>query len=139
MIIFAFRRQAVMTVAFDLVAKRANLLAMAQIATFAHIDVAPFQLERGVGAHAVDMLDRAPDPKERRDLHRPADRHHDQYPDQQQDGVAFQPTMVHRAGSAIIALGRETAGTPLRTVFHRLKAMISVPARYRAPPMARMM
>src|SRR3546814_7521319 len=68
MVVHAFRRQAVMAIAFDLVAERADHLAVAAIAALADIDVAPRQFERGIGPHAVDLFDRIVDPEQGRDL-----------------------------------------------------------------------
>src|SRR3546814_5911425 len=73
MVVHAFRRQAVMAIAFDLVAERADHLAVAAIAALADIDVAPRQFERGIGPHAVDLFDRIVDPEQGRDLDDAAD------------------------------------------------------------------
>src|SRR3546814_5205312 len=53
MVVHAFRRQAVMAIAFDLVAERADHLAVAAIAALADIAVAPRQFERGVRRSVV--------------------------------------------------------------------------------------
>src|SRR3546814_20130365 len=49
MVVHALGRQAVMAVTLDLVAQRADLLAVAEIAALAEIDVATGQLERRTG------------------------------------------------------------------------------------------
>ena len=139
MVVLALRRQTVMAIALDFVPQCADLLAMTEIAAFPDIDIAALQFERRIGPHAVDMLDRAVDPEERGDLDGAADRDHDQDSDQQKDRIAFQPIMVHRAGSTISAIGTVSFGESAVAVFQRLKAMISVPARYSPPPIARMM
>ena len=72
-----------MAVAFDLVAQRPDHLRVAHVAAFADIDLPARELERRVGPHALDALDRALDEEERRDLHEAADRDDDQNADQQ--------------------------------------------------------
>ena len=67
-----------MAIAFDLVAQRTNHLTVTGIATFPHIDVAASKLERGVGAHALHLLDRALEIEQWCDLDEPADGHHHQ-------------------------------------------------------------
>jgi hypothetical protein len=52
-------------IALDLVAERADHLAVADIAALADVDVAPGQFERGVGAHPLHLLDRVVDPEQR--------------------------------------------------------------------------
>ncbi len=79
-----------MAVALDLVAQRADHLAMADIATLADIDVAAGELQRRVGTHAVNLLDRAVHPKEWRNLHRAADSDDDEDADQQEDRIFFE-------------------------------------------------
>jgi hypothetical protein len=46
---------------------------VADIAALADVDVPPGQLERGVGAHALHILDGVLEVEERCDLHDPAD------------------------------------------------------------------
>ena len=77
-VVHALGGEAVMAVALDLVAERADHLAVAGVAALADVDVAAGQLERGVGAHALDLLDRGVDPEQRRDLDDAADRDHDE-------------------------------------------------------------
>ena len=62
-----------MAVALDLVAERADHLAMTEVATLAHIDVAAGKLERRVGPHAFDLLDGRGEPEQGRDLEQAAD------------------------------------------------------------------
>jgi hypothetical protein len=64
-------RQAVVAVALDLVAHRADHLAVAVVAALADVDLAPGQLERAVGAHPLDFLDRVLEVEQRHDLHDP--------------------------------------------------------------------
>ena len=78
MVVHAFGGEAVVAVAFDLVADRADHLAMAIVAALAKVDVAARQLERGIGPHAFDLLDRRVEEKERRDLDQAADGDDDQ-------------------------------------------------------------
>src|SRR3546814_1467968 len=73
-VVHALRRQAVVAIAFDLVAERTDHLAVAGIAALAHVDVAPGEFERRIGPHPVDLFDRVVDPEQRRDLDDAADR-----------------------------------------------------------------
>ena len=118
-VIHALRRQAVMAVAFDFIAQGADLLAMTDIAAFAHIDVAALEFQRRIGTHAADLLHRAAHPEQRSDFHGAADGDHQDDADQQEDGVLFQPGVVHYTASAARTAGVVT-GTPWRTVFHKL-------------------
>jgi hypothetical protein len=61
-------------VALDLVAEGPDHLAMAGVAALADVEVAAGELERAVGAHALDPLDRALDREQRHDLDQAADR-----------------------------------------------------------------
>ena len=61
MVVHALGGEAVVAVALDLVAQRADHLAVAAVAALADVDVAPGQLERRVGPHALHLLDRALD------------------------------------------------------------------------------
>ena len=79
-----------MAIAFDLVTERTDHLAVAVVTAFADIDVAPGQLERGVGAHTLDFLDRVVDPEQRRDLDDAADRHRDEGKGGEQRDVALE-------------------------------------------------
>src|SRR5215831_8557700 len=69
MVVHALRRQRVMSVTLDLVAQRPDHLRMAQIATFAHIDVASGEFERRIGTHALHLFDRALEIEQRRYFH----------------------------------------------------------------------
>ena len=46
-----------MAVALDLVAERADHLAVAEIAAFADVNVAAGKLERRIGPHTLDLFD----------------------------------------------------------------------------------
>ena len=89
-VVHALGGEAVVAVAFHLVAERADHLAVVDVAAFAHIDVAPRLLERSVRPHTVDLLDRVVDPEERRNLDRAADGHRDEGEDRQKRDVALQ-------------------------------------------------
>ncbi len=78
------------TVTLDLVAHRANHLAMAEIAALADVDVAAGELERRVGPHALHLLDRALEVEERHDLDEAADRDDDQDADDEEDRVPLE-------------------------------------------------
>ncbi len=58
MVVHRLGREAVVAVAFDLVAERADHLAVADVAALADVDVAAREFERRVGAHALHLLDR---------------------------------------------------------------------------------
>ena len=79
-----------MTVALDLVAQRADHLRVAEIAALSHVDVAAGELERRVGPHAVDLLDRVLQVEQRHDLDETADRDHDQDADDENDRVLLE-------------------------------------------------
>src|SRR5690606_12942096 len=81
--------KAVMAVALHLVAERTHHLAVTVVAALPYIDVAARQLQRGVGAHALDLLDRVLHPEERHDLHDAADDDGDEGEDREQRDVAF--------------------------------------------------
>ena len=66
-IVLRFHRQRVRSVTVDLVAQGTDHLAVAGIAAFADIDVAPGLLERRVDAHVGRILDRGVDGEERGD------------------------------------------------------------------------
>ena len=74
-----------MAVALDLVAKRADHLAVADIAALADVDVAPGELERRIGPHALHLLDGRGEPVERRDLDDAADGDGDEDADEEKD------------------------------------------------------
>ena len=59
MVVHAFGRQGIVAIAFDLIAQRPDHLRVAEVATFANVDVAPSQLERRVRPDAIDHLDGA--------------------------------------------------------------------------------
>ena len=80
-----------MAVALDLVAERADHLAVAAVAALADIDVAPGQLERGIGPDALDLLNRRLDPEQGRDLDDTADRDHDERQCAKQRDVPLDP------------------------------------------------
>src|SRR3546814_528254 len=90
MVIHAFRCQAVVAIAFDLVAERTDHLAVAGVAALAHVNVAPREFERRIGPHSIDFLDRVVDPEQRRDLDDAADRDGDQRKEAEQADIAFE-------------------------------------------------
>src|SRR3954468_12140242 len=79
-----------MAVALDLVAHRADHLAVAEIAALADVDVAPGELEGRVGPHPLDLLDRALEVEQRHDLDEAADCDDDQDADDEDDGVLLE-------------------------------------------------
>ena len=90
LVVHALGRERIMAVALDLVAQRADHLRMAEVAAFAHIDVAAGELERRIGPHAVDLLDRVLQVEQRHDLDEAADRDHDQDADHKDDRVLLE-------------------------------------------------
>src|SRR5437870_5780193 len=76
-----------MAVALHLVAERPDHLAVAEVASLAHVDVASGELERRVRAHALDLLDRVVEIEERRDFDDTADSHDQQGSDEKKCGV----------------------------------------------------
>ena len=61
MIVFGFYRERIRTVAFNLVAQRADHLRMTGIAAFANIDIASGKLEGRIEAHVRRIFDRLMD------------------------------------------------------------------------------
>ena len=124
-VVHAFGGEAVMAIAFDLVAERPDHLAVAVVAALAHVDVAARQLERGVGAHPLHLLDGRIDPEQRRDLDDAADGDGDQREQAEQRDVALQRAVRkarvgriwgrfgHGGASLIRRVGRRADG-PLR-------------------------
>src|ERR1700730_17451486 len=76
-----------MAVALDLVAQRPDHLRMTEIAALAHVDRATGELERRVGTHALDLLDRAFEVEQRSDLDDAPDRDDQQDADDEKDRV----------------------------------------------------
>src|SRR5215472_13087549 len=90
MVVHAFRRQRIMPVALDFVAQRPDHLRVTEITSFAYVDRAPCQLERRIGPHAIDLLDRALEIEERCDLDDAADGDYEQNADDQKDRILFE-------------------------------------------------
>ncbi len=93
MVIHALGGEAVMAVALDLVAKRADHLTMADVAAFADIDVASSKLERRIRPHALHLLDGRAQPIKRSNLDDAADGNGDQDAYEEEDGAPFQYLM----------------------------------------------
>ncbi len=83
-----------MAVALDLVAQRADHLAVAKVAAFAHVDVAAGEFQRRVGPHALHGFDGALQVEERDDLNQAADRDHDEDAEHEEDRVLLQDMML---------------------------------------------
>ena len=144
-VVHALGRERVMAVAFDLVAQRTDHLRMAEIAAFAHIDVAAGELERRIGPHTVDLFDRVLEVEQRHDLDQAADRDHDQDADEENDRVlledcVFVPERHCQSPpySAATSRGAGSATSAAFTVFQRFHTISSAPERNRMPPSARM-
>ena len=110
-VVHALGGEAVVAVALDLVAERADHLAVADVAALADVDVAAGQLERRVGPHALDLLDRV-----LRDRTAARSRRCRRWSttrseaDEQQRGVAFSMTSrVYRACPSVWLLTRPAA------------------------------
>src|ERR1035438_6709722 len=136
-----------MAVALDLVAQRADHLRMAEIAAFAHIDVAPGELERRIGTHAVDLFDRVLQIEQRHDLDQSADGDDDQNADHQNDRILFEDGVFlpkrhclcpppYSAGASTTPA--DSTASAEFTVFQRFHTMTSAPMRNSRPPSARM-
>ena len=93
MVVLGLHRERVGAVALDLVAQRADHLAVAGVAALADVDVAPGQLQRRVEAHVRRLLDRLVDGEERRDLDDAADAGGGDDRDHEADGGAFELAM----------------------------------------------
>ena len=99
MVVHALGGEAVVAVALGLVAERPDHLAVAVVAALADVDVAAHQLERAVGPHALDLLDRALDREQRRDLDDAADRDRDQGQDEQQEAAGLDLLVAAQAAT----------------------------------------
>ena len=83
-----------MAVAFQFITEGAHHLAMAQIATFAHIDIAPHLLEWCVGPHALYAFNGGFHCKKRHNLHQTADGNRQQRQHTHQDNIAFNDAVI---------------------------------------------
>ena len=107
MVVHALGGERVVAVALDLVAQRPDHLAVADVAALADVDVAAGELERRVGPHALDLLDRALEVEQRRDLDDAADRDHEQDADDEQDRVLLEDLVSwSKSDMARSSLGR---------------------------------
>jgi len=87
MVVDAFTRNGVVAVALGLGAERTDHLRVAANAAFADIQVTAFELQRGVGLHALDRLvDRILE-EQRNDLGQAADAHCQDHEQGQQTNV----------------------------------------------------
>src|SRR5437868_6221222 len=144
-IVHALRRQRIMAVALDLIAQWADHLGMAEVATFAHIDIAAGQFQRRIRANAIHHLDGALQIEQRRDLDQATDRDDPEDTRDEDDRVLLENGVSvperhaasYSAGWSNAAACASSASVAL-TVIQRLKAMISAPIRNSAPPAARM-
>jgi hypothetical protein len=82
-------------VAFGFGAERADHLRVATDAAFADVDVAAFQLQRGVGLHAFHRLVGDVLEEQRDDLGQAADAHGEHHQQQQQADVFFNRFVFH--------------------------------------------
>src|SRR4029079_4981327 len=107
-VVHALGGERIVPIALDLVAQRPDHLRMAVVTALAHIDVAPGELERRIGPHAVDLLYRAFEIEQRRDLDETADRNYDQHADEENDRVLLKDRVFlperHRFHSAGMSL-----------------------------------
>ena len=104
-------------VALDLVAHRADHLAVAEVAALADVDVAARELERRVGPHALDILDRALEVEERHDLDRPPIATTIRMPRMRSDRVLLEELVLFQRPVLAIAMMRVSArqaGRPRR-------------------------
>ncbi|MDT4883001.1 hypothetical protein FQZ97_1190060 [compost metagenome] len=112
---------------------------MAADAAFADIDVATFQLQGGVGLHALDRGIGHVLEEQRHDLHQAADAHGDHHEQGHQADVLLDDFMLFHlsAPQAIWAMASYSAGLEARTVRQVFQAMRSMPLKKMAPPITR--
>ena len=92
-VVHALRRERVGTVALDLIAEGADLLAVADIAALPNVDASAREFERRVGSHAGHLLHRVLEREERRDLDQPAGGDDDQDGKGEADGATLEPAV----------------------------------------------
>jgi hypothetical protein len=100
----------IVPVALVLVAHRPDHLAVAGVAALAHVDVAPREFERAVGAHALDLLDGVLEVEERHDLHDTADGHDEEAEHEQQHDVALNLAVMLEHPAVVRQLVRDLLG-----------------------------
>jgi hypothetical protein len=119
---------------------------VAVVAALADVDVAPGQLQRGVGLEALDRLRGGLLEEQRHDLDQAADGDHqqDQHDHQEVVGLDLLVTeglvVCHVVSSSGVRRGggnRRVDALPPATVITTFQAMISMPPRYSRPPQAR--
>ena len=103
-VVHAFGRERIVAVALHLVAQRADHLAVAKVAAFAHIDVAAGEFERRVGPHALHGFDGALQIEERHDLDQAADRDHDENAEDEEDRILLQDVVPGEKRPAVVRL-----------------------------------
>ena len=113
MVVHRLGGEAVVPVALHLVAHRADHLAVADVAALADVDVAPRQLQRRVGPHALHLLDGVLEVEEGHDLHDAADEDHEEARAEEQRRVALQGLVMVEEGHCLILIrpGWRTAAT----------------------------
>src|SRR5271169_6907838 len=127
MVVHAFGGKRIVAVTLDLVAKRADRLAVTQIATFAQVDVAARELERRMRAHALHGFERAPEIEERDDLDQAADRDQRENGDDEVDRIGLHELMPGEQRPAAVRLPGAAHGLAL------LIPPAEAPAGWRAP------
>ena len=119
---------------------------MAEVAAFPDVDVAAGQFQGRVGAHALDLFDRALQPEQLCDLDEAANRDDQEDADDEQQRMPLElgvllpdghqrPQAIALAGTAEASAG---AAEGEAIVFHMLTIMIRAPLRYMRPPTVRM-
>ena len=111
-VVHALGGEAVVAVALDLVAERADHLAVAAVAALADIDVAAGELERRIGPHSLDLLDGRVDPEQRCDLDDSADRDHQQRQHRKEGYVALDAAVIENLTCHDLSYSAATAAAP---------------------------
>ncbi|MCY1454546.1 hypothetical protein D9M71_716200 [compost metagenome] len=120
-------------------AERTDHLRVAADAAFADVDVATFQLQGGIGLHAVDRVVGHVLEEQRHDLHQAADAHGQDHEQRQEADVLLEfLVLFHQwAPCGICAAASYSAGSEALAVRQVFQAIRNMPLRKMAPPMTR--
>mmetsp|Transcript_23075 Transcript_23075/g.58278 ORF Transcript_23075/g.58278 Transcript_23075/m.58278 type:complete len:224 (-) Transcript_23075:1599-2270(-) len=129
MVVHAFRRQRVVAVTFDLVAQGPHHLTVADIAALTDIDIPAHKFERGVGTHAVNLLDGVVHIGEGRHLDQATNRYNDKDADGEQKRVPLQQSMFVHDAHGVAPIQPEPASCVVREL--RMGRAWPRPARQR--------
>src|SRR5690606_31566741 len=127
----------VVAVALGLGAERTDHLRVAADAAFLDVDVTAFQLQRGVGLHALHRLVDHVLEEQRDDLHQTADAHRQDHEQHQQADVLLDFLMAFHQWAPSTwywAQASISSRLALAMVFQVFQAMTSMPEKKIAPP-----